>query len=95
MIDFIRSLGATPIHYAAQEGHLEAVTFLHSKGKCSLETRVDDGMKPIHAAAQSGHTSIVQVCEDVCVCVQTYCHFMRLQIICLSLYICIFIHLHV
>ena len=89
MIDFIRSLGATPIHYAAQEGHLEAVTFLHSKGKCSLETRVDDGMKPIHAAAQSGHTSIVQVCEDVCVCVcvcvQTYCHFMRLQIICLSL----------
>ena len=53
--------GTTPLYYAAQEGRLAAVKFLHEKGKCDLSSPSNDGRKPIHAACQCGHTHVVKV----------------------------------
>ena len=51
----------TPIFFAAQEGHLTALQYLHQKGKCDMGTRSFDGMSPMHAACQNGHLEIIQV----------------------------------
>ena len=55
------SAGTTPLYFAAQEGRLTAVQYLHEKGKCDLFTPSSDGRRPIHAACQCGHTHIVKV----------------------------------
>ena len=57
----------TPLHAAAQEGHLEVVTFLLSKGVC-FNSEAKDGSTPLHLAAQGGHTSVVACllrCEGI------------------------------
>lgn len=56
--------GSTPVYFAAQEGRLEALRFLHDTAKCDLTVPSgdqSDHLKPIHAAAQAGHTHIVKV----------------------------------
>lgn len=53
--------GTTPLYFAAQEGRLAAIGFLHEKLKCDISARSNDGRKPIHAACQCGHTHIVKV----------------------------------
>ena len=53
--------GTTPLYFACQEGRVEALKFLHVKGKCDLTTPSNNGLKPIHAACQCGHTNIVKV----------------------------------
>ena len=56
--------GTTPVYFAAQEGRLEALRFLHDTAKCDLTVPSgdqSDHLKPIHAAAQAGHTHIVKV----------------------------------
>ena len=55
------SSGTTPAYFAAQEGRVEALKFLHFKAKCDLKIPSNDGLKPIHAASQGGHTGIVKV----------------------------------
>ena len=54
-------LGTTPIYFAAQEGRLQAIRYLHDIANCDLTIPSEDGLKPIHAASQAGHTSIVKV----------------------------------
>ena len=55
------SIVTTAVFFAAQEGHFDALQYLHQKGKCDLGSRSFDGMSPIHAACQNGHLEIVQV----------------------------------
>ena len=55
------ALGATPVYFAAQEGRLQALRYLHDIADCDLTKASEDGLKPIHAACQAGHTSIVKV----------------------------------
>ena len=57
-------IGASPIYYAAQEGRLDVLEFMHEKCKCDLNKACNDGLKPIHAASQCGHTNIVKVGID-------------------------------
>ena len=47
---------------------MEALKFLHTKGKCDLTTPSNDGLKPIHAASQCGHTNVVKVSSLSCCC---------------------------
>ena len=71
--------GTTPLYFAAQEGRLATLKYLHEKAKCDLSSRSNDGRKPIHAACQCGHTHIVKVftlgvqvysfCKERAVCV--------------------------
>ncbi len=53
--------GTTPVYFAAQEGRLQALQYLHDSANCDLMKASEDGLKPIHAACQTGHTSIVKV----------------------------------
>lgn len=55
------NVGASPAYYAAQEGRLEVLEFMHEKCKCDVSAACNDGLKPIHAASQCGHTNIVKV----------------------------------
>ena len=67
--------GTTPVYFAAQEGRLEALRFLHTKGKCDLNIPSEDGLKPIHAACQCGHTNIVKVAKGILpYLAELYCH---------------------
>ena len=43
---------STPLHYACQEGHLEIVKYLYSRG-ANLEAKDGDGNTPLHKAASS------------------------------------------
>jgi ankyrin repeat protein len=55
--------GTTPAYFAAQEGQLEILKYLHEVAKCDLSIPSDeaaDNLKPIHAAAQGGHTRILK-----------------------------------
>ena len=61
----LHTTGTTPLYFAAQEGRLGALKFLHEKGKCDLSYPSSDGRKPIHAACQCGHTHVVKV---QCIC---------------------------
>ena len=56
--------GTTPAYFAAQEGKLEVLQYLHETAKCDLSIssgEAADNLKPIHAAAQGGHTNIIKV----------------------------------
>lgn len=55
------ALGTAPVYFAAQEGRLDALRFLHTKAKCSLSTKNADGWSPIHAASQGGHAEVIEV----------------------------------
>ena len=60
--------GATPLHLAAEEGHLECVKILTSFG-ASTDCKRSDGYTPLHIAAKEGHLRIVEyltsIMEDV------------------------------
>ena len=49
------------MYFAAQEGRLDALKYLHTKAKCSLSARNADGWSAIHASAQGGHAEIIEV----------------------------------
>ena len=51
--------GFTPIHRAAQNGHLEVVKMLANFTENPNATN-SDGLTPIHLAAMNGHTQVVK-----------------------------------
>ncbi|XP_061705931.1 palmitoyltransferase Hip14 [Cydia pomonella] len=50
-------LRATPLHWAARQGHLEAAVILVRAG-ADLTCRDAEGCAPLHLAAQFGHTAV-------------------------------------
>jgi ankyrin repeat protein len=52
------SLGYTPLHFAAWNGHLKVVHFLMDKA--NLEAKNYNGETPLHLAAQWGHLNVVK-----------------------------------
>lgn len=53
--------GTAPVYFAAQEGRLDALRFLHTKAKCNMNATNADGWSPIHAASQGGHADVIEV----------------------------------
>lgn len=49
------------MYFAAQEGRLDALRFLHTKAKCNMNAKNADGWSPIHAASQGGHADVIEV----------------------------------
>ena len=53
--------GDTPLHDAADRGHLDVVQYLHIKCNCNINTiNNHNGATPLHRAAAFGHLNIVQ-----------------------------------
>ncbi|WP_083232879.1 ankyrin repeat domain-containing protein [Endozoicomonas atrinae] len=48
----------TPLHFAAQNGHLEAIDALIARG-ADVNARTKDGRTPLHFAAQNGHLEAI------------------------------------
>ncbi|XP_065187862.1 uncharacterized protein LOC135818418 isoform X2 [Sycon ciliatum] len=59
-IDVRTDVGLTPMHYAARQGHLETVRFLHSMEPGQLAVKSPVNMVAIHAACAGGHLPTVQ-----------------------------------
>jgi len=51
--------GKTPLHYAAQNGHLSIVEYLVNQ-KADRDAKNIDGKTPLHLAANNGHLSVVE-----------------------------------
>jgi len=49
----------TPLHYAAQNGHLSVVEYLVNQ-KADINAKDYGKMTPLHYAAQNGHLSVVE-----------------------------------
>jgi ankyrin repeat protein len=55
--------GDTPLHLAAEKGHLDIVGYLTEKG-ANVNVKRRYGLTPLHFAAQSGHLDIVKYLVD-------------------------------
>ena len=51
--------GATPLHFAAEKGHLECVKILMNCG-LSPDCKKSGGYTPMHLAAENGHDEVVE-----------------------------------
>ena len=50
----------TPLHLAAQEGHLNIVKFIHQKRRSTLYDVTKDGRTGLYIASKNGHNDIVE-----------------------------------
>lgn len=55
--------GETPLHWAANQGHVEVAKLLLAKG-ADKNAKNDDGATPLHMAAQKHHADIVKLLLD-------------------------------
>jgi len=59
--------GNTPLHLAAEEGHVEvAQILLESCSTSDLEVKNAHGNTPLQLAAEEGHVKVVQLLLDRC-----------------------------
>ena len=49
----------TPLHYAAEFGHIKVTKFLIEKG-ANIEVKNEDGNTPLHEAVDGGHFEVVK-----------------------------------
>jgi len=49
----------TPLHYAANNGHLSVVEYLVNQ-KTDINAKDKDGWTPLHRASRLGHLSVVE-----------------------------------
>ena len=56
--------GATPVFYAAQEGHLEVLQYLVQEADGSLDLVACEGMTPLLSAAEAGHLDVIRFIVD-------------------------------
>jgi len=63
--------GATPVFIASQNGHVDALEFLHKNG-ADINTPRNDGTTPVFIASQNGHLEVVKFLlllgADICRC---------------------------
>ena len=52
--------GATPLHFAARNGHKDVAELLVVKG-AAMNTKDDDGRTPLHMVADIGHNGIAEL----------------------------------
>jgi ankyrin repeat protein len=58
--------GATPLYWAAQNGHA-SVTEQLIEARCNVDLQAKDGSAPLHLAGQNGHASVtVQLIQACC-----------------------------
>lgn len=55
--------GYTPLHWATDNGHSDAVALLLERG-ASVNVQNESGDTPLHVAALFGHKSIIQILVD-------------------------------
>lgn len=67
--------GATPLHLAALNGHLEAVRTL-LEAQCHTDARTSGGKTPLHGAALNGHTETCMNCWTWLTCTSNWASFM-------------------
>ena len=66
------NIGSTPLHNAAQKGHLDVVEYLITQHKCDTMCKDNQGSTPLHNAAQEGHLDVVEYlitqhkCDTMC-----------------------------
>jgi hypothetical protein len=58
-----KSIGATPLYWAAYENSYEAARLLLDKG-ANIDEGMNNGWKPIHIAAKRGNTEVVKLLID-------------------------------
>ncbi|KAE8392553.1 ankyrin repeat-containing domain protein [Aspergillus alliaceus] len=55
------SRGHTPLHIAAQHGHLGVVRLLLATEQIDVNARDHNGSTPLHMASEKGHVDVVQL----------------------------------
>jgi ankyrin repeat protein len=53
--------GATPLYFAAQEGHINIVRLLLSQNEIDVNAATDSGATPLFISSQEGHVEVVEL----------------------------------